>query len=210
MSSQVGNSSTPSGTSWFEEGVNTGDQVATAFTMPSPGGFLTTLHAYAATFTGTATPELCVWDNSGSLLASVAASSSVSAGAPAWVSGTLLGNGQFIAGGVTIYLGWTCPAANGFYAAYNSGGSGRWNEQSSPPGGLTGGSNVNTWTGTLGTYADYTPAGIYVNTGTPASPVWTPAPVFINTGTPASPVWTAAPMYVQTGTPASPVWTPTS
>ncbi len=68
--------------------------------------------------------------------------------------------------------------------------------------------------GSLEIFAVYTGhpvAQCYVNTGTPASPVWSPAIAYVNTGTPASPVWTqASEVSVNTGTPASPVWTPTS
>ncbi len=68
--------------------------------------------------------------------------------------------------------------------------------------------------GSLEIFAVYTGSPVaqcYVNTGTPASPVWSPAIAYVNTGTPASPVWTqASEVSVNTGTPASPVWTQTS
>lgn len=77
-----------------------------------------------------------------------------------------------------------------------------------PTGATTGTISVSNPSGTGTSAGTFTVSSVYVNTGTPASPVWTPAEVFVNTGTPASPVWTPAQVFVNTGTPASPVWTP--
>ena len=200
----VGYTTTPT-YGYFSEGSGIGNQVGCAFTMPS-GGLITAISCYAATYANSETPNLCIWDSSGNLLASVAASSTISAGAPAWVSGTLA-TPLFVANGSTIYIGWSCAVADGFYAEYdNTSNTIHWGEQTSPPGTL--GSTVAT--GSLGAYATYTPSQAYVNTGTPSSPVWTPAAVVVNTGTPSSPAWSAAAIYVNTGTPSSPVWTPAS
>lgn len=72
---------------------------------------------------------------------------------------------------------------------------------------------------TAGTIVVTTPAGTastaftaagsaWVNTGTPASPVWVQGGVFVNIGTPASPNWVGVELDVNTGTPGSPIWTP--
>jgi hypothetical protein len=78
-----------------------------------------------------------------------------------------------------------------------------------PSGATTGLVHVSNQSGSGASPSNFIVAQMYVNTGTPASPVWTPGPVYVNSGTPASPVWTAAQaLSVNTGTPASPVWTP--
>ncbi len=78
-----------------------------------------------------------------------------------------------------------------------------------PSGATTGPVHVVNQNGSGASPSNFIVAQGYVNTGTPASPVWTPGPTYVNTGTPASPVWTAAQeAAVNTGTPASPVWTP--
>lgn len=73
------------------------------------------------------------------------------------------------------------------------------------PNGVTGSVTV-TVTDAAGTSAGYTltVGGVaYVYNG--AS--WVQGVVYINTGTPASPVWTVATLYANTGTPGSPTWT---
>ena len=78
-----------------------------------------------------------------------------------------------------------------------------------PNGAATGAVTVGNPAGSTNSASNFTVAQMYVNTGTPGSPVWTAGVVYINTGTPASPVWTpAAQVAANTGTPASPIWTP--
>lgn len=78
-----------------------------------------------------------------------------------------------------------------------------------PTGATTGVITIGNPAGSANSAASYLISQAWVNTGTPASPVWTSAIVYANTGTPASPVWTvAAQVADNTGTPASPVWTP--
>jgi hypothetical protein len=80
-----------------------------------------------------------------------------------------------------------------------------------PAGATTGPVRVSNQSGSGTSPSNFIVAQLYVNTGTPAAPVWTPGPLYVNTGTPAAPVWSAAQaLSVNTGTPASPVWTPGS
>lgn len=80
-----------------------------------------------------------------------------------------------------------------------------------PTGATTGTISVSNPSGTGTSAASFTVAQAYVNTGTPAAPVWTAGIAQVNTGTPAAPVWTvASQVAANTGTPAAPVWTPSS
>lgn len=199
----------PNGGAWYD--VSSGkNQYAQQFTMPSPGGFIQSVSAYFDLYSGSGTCYVCIWNSSGTLLAS-ASLGSLSAGstgvdAQHWHTGTFAGNGQYVAGGTSVWIGvwtpgtmvWTDDPSGQIYSNAQSGGPGSFSGAGTEQG------------AGFGVYATYQPSGIYINTGTPASPVWTAAPMYINTGTPASPTWTPAQMYVNTGTPASPVWTATS
>lgn len=78
-----------------------------------------------------------------------------------------------------------------------------------PTGATTGLINIANPSGSVNSASNFVVAQAYINTGTPASPVWTAGVAAVNTGTPASPVWTtASQVAANTGTPASPVWTP--
>lgn len=210
--STVGNTSTPSfGNQWL--GTNQQNQVWSTFTMPSPGGTITALHAYFDLNSGTGTPYCCLWDGSGNLLASVSLGSmsgtgNHSIGGQTWHSGTL-SSGVFVASGATISLGFYFPQANGGTWSFNNSGSSSYNTQASGPGSQSG--SGSTGDGSIGAYADYTPGGAaYVNVGTQTSPNWTQGLVYINTGSSGSPVWTPAVVYANTGSSGSPVWTPGS
>jgi hypothetical protein len=181
----LGNSATP--LSGFDN-PGSGFAFASSYTTPSGSGILIqTLHAYFDSASGASTGYCCVWDNSGTLLASVNVGTlNVKTGgvgnALDWWSGNLA---------TPLYVGPSTAIWIGGYAT----GSTLFNTES-------------TGQAAVGAYVDYINAGGYVNTGTSGSPVWTAAPIFVNTGTSASPVWTAAPVYVNTGTSGSPIWTP--
>lgn len=211
MSSQVGNTTNPPGGGLWYEVTSGKNQYAQSFTMPSPGGYITDASAYFDLVSGgPATCYVCVWDNSGALLgsASVGSVSNGTTGVDAqhWHSGTFAGNGIFVASGATFWLGIWTPG-NCVWTTESTGACASDSQPSAPGSFASHGTEQGNG---FPVYADYTPAGMYVNTGTSGSPVWTAAPVFVNTGTPASPVWTPAPVFVNTGTSASPVWTPTS
>lgn len=206
----IGNTATPSNSyNWY--GVNASNVMAIKVTMPQ-AAVITSLSAYFAAKNGlgSTTAALCIWDSSGNLLAQTAtfalAAGSGAIGGQSWQTQALTSN-YLASNGQVLYIGWWRFA----------GGSDEWTEDASsteyqatdasnsaPPGSETFASVG----GKPGIYATYTPSEVWVNTGTPAAPVWSPIAVAINTGTPAAPVWSAAEIDINTGTPASPVWTP--
>ena len=204
----LGNSTTP--TYGYNSYQSTANQVAEAYTMPSPGGIISSVSFYGSGDGATAnTAYGCVWSSGGTLLAHGSGVStsggSASAGGQAWHTDTLT-TPLFVAGGTTIYIGWERSTGSYFDWSFASSGASVCYTAASTPASF-GSTASGPGLGTIGAYATYTPAGIQVNTGTPASPVWTTGLAYINTGTAASPVWTQASVYVNTGTPASPVWT---
>lgn len=199
----LGYTATP-GAGVFSVAANTENAAAIQATMPSPGGTITALHAHFRAFdSGSHTAWLCVWNSGGTLLASVA----VSVGGGQQLYSANLASPIFVAGGTVLYIGFVIGSI-GYTVEYDSTGTSyNGSNATSPPGNISFGSSG---FGTIEAYADYV-LGMYVNTGTPAVPVWTPAPVTVNTGTPAAPVWTAITGdLVNTGTPAVPVWTQAS
>lgn len=166
MSSQVGNTSTP-GHNWFEQGVSTPpNQVATSFTMPSGGGLITNLHAYFSLVSGgSATAWCCLWDSGHTLIANVPVSvpnGSASVGGQGWRTAAL-GTPVYVAGGATIYLGFSVSESNGFYSTDNGSGSSVWNTDATPPGNLS--SLSSTPYNSIGAFADYLPVSIRVRRG---------------------------------------------
>lgn len=203
----LGNNNTP--LSGFDN-PGSGYAFASSYTTPAGGGILIqTLHAYFDSASGASTGYCCVWDNSGTLLASVNVGTlNVKTGgvgnALDWWSGNLA-TPLYVAPSTAIWIGGYATGST----LFNTESTGTSNDKSiggGGPGSFSGSSS--TGQAAVGAYVDYINAGIYVNTGTPAAPVWTAAPVYVNTGTPAAPVWTPATVYVNTGTPAAPVWTP--
>jgi hypothetical protein len=206
--STLGNTGTPS-SGWLWPG--SGYAAATSFTTPSGGGILiSTLHGYLDSASGSSTGYLCVWDNSGNLLASVnvgtLAVGSQSAGGQQWYSGNL-SSPVYVAGSTAIWIGFYATGSL-LFSSESGGSSNTKSMGSGGPGSFSGSSSSGI--GGVGAYVVYTNAGAWVNTGTPSSPVWTAGPIQINTGTPGSPVWTAIETDVNTGTPGAPTWTPGS
>jgi hypothetical protein len=206
--STLGNTTTPaSGWQW----PGSGYAFATSFTTPAGAGvFISTLHAYFATPSGASTGYCCVWDNSGTLLASVnigaLPAGSQSAGGQSWQSGNL-GTALYVAASTAIWIG-GYGTGNVVFSSESGGSSNTKSMGGGGPGSFSG--SGSSGIGGAGAYADYSNAGAYVNTGSAGSPVWTAGPAYINTGTAGSPVWTPAVVYVNTGTSGSPVWTPSS
>ncbi len=165
MSSQVGYTTTPSG-GFFEFGTNTDNQIGALYTMPTPGGLITALHAYCAVYNGfsAASGYLVLWDGSGNVLASVGVTIPASA---AWVTATLA-TPYFVASGSSIFIGWAAPAASGFYAEYNSvsGAAIDYNYDSGTIPGNLGTSHTRVSNEQIGAYADYTPSEAKVWNGT--------------------------------------------
>ena len=207
----LGISTTP-GSGWFNDYNGNSQFWSGGYTMPAGGGVVTDLYVYVGgDNNGTpasTTGQLVIWGSSSILWQSgnitiPAASTGINGSGQGWVHVSV--PNVYIPAG-TVNLGvW---ASGGLVWTYESSGSTFTDHSlSGGPGALSGSSTDGS--GALGAYITYTPGGAYVNTGTPASPVWTATALYVNTGTPASPVWTVANgVYVNTGTPASPVWTP--
>lgn len=139
------------------------DQVGCGpYTMPSPGGYIQTIHAYAATFAGSITPKVVLWNSSPNVLGSANAGASIGT-TPSWVSGTLAGNGIYVAAGAGVVLGWTSSQAVGANIFFNNTTPGGWwNSVASPPASLVGAPQ---FSHQAGAYADY----VAVNAPTLAS-----------------------------------------
>ena len=200
----LGNSTTPSGGFIYDD-FGSGYEYWTAFTLGGSGGVVTDIYVYAGGDGVSWTGYLVIWSGN-----NVAWSGSIT-----FPSNTRTNGGQqwlhlavpnvYITPG-TVNLGYWA-GGNTVWTQEGSGTTARSNNTGLSPFGL--GGNGTGAGNALGAYIVYNPAGVYINTGTPAAPVWTAAEALINTGTPAAPVWTPANgIYINTGTPAAPVWTP--
>jgi hypothetical protein len=191
----LGNSATP--LSGFDN-PGSGFAFASSYTTPSGSGILIqTLHAYFDSAGGASTGYCCVWDNSGTLLASVNVGTlNVKTGgvgnALDWWSGNLA---------TPLYVGPSTAIWIGGYATgstlFNTESTGSSNDKSmgsGGPGSFSGSSS--TGQAAVGAYVDYINAGGYVR----RSGVWTAAPIFVR----RSGAWVAAPVYVR----RSGVWVP--
>jgi len=150
-------------------GLNTQNQLGMAFTMPETGD-ITSISCFFGGDGSAVNAKLCVWDGSGTLLASTAqfsaASGSRSAGGQAWQTQSL-GSALRVTSGATIYVGfWRDPAGS---SVWSTASSGTWYDRN-----CTGGS-VCAMTGltshgsaSIGAYATYTPVAatqqVYVDT----------------------------------------------
>lgn len=153
----VGNSNNPGQGYYFDTGV--ASCRGSKFTMPAGGGFLTDIHAYFSAQNNSATGFTCVWDSGGNLLASVNVGTigvgSDSIGAQAWRSGNL-SSPVFVAGGATIYIGFSLPQSAGAVWTWENASGNVYYKNSGNPGSLSTSSTYST-TGPLGAYSNYTP-----------------------------------------------------
>lgn len=207
----LGNSTTP--TFGYDQFMATANQAAQLYTMPAGGGLITDVTFYGSgNGASSNTAYGCIWDSSGNLLAQgsgvVTTGGATGGGNQAWHTDTLT-TPLFVAGGISIYIGWQRSTATTFdWSWANDGAAVAYRTAGNTPSNF--GTTVTVQNGSIGAYATYTPGGGKLNTGTSGSPVWTPTTGKVNTGTPGSPVWTVAVGKLNTGTPGSPVWTPTS
>ncbi len=182
--STVGNTATPNGSSYGEVGSPAGQQVAGLFTMPSPGGLISSISAYAGSDGGTS-GWVCIWNGSDVLLGSKAVT--LTNGGATWVTGTL-STPVFVASGASLYIGW--QSANGYYFAWDgTAGTTYTGYNATMPGNLANGGNGSYL---ISAYATYTPAGANVWTGS----AWTACPVSVWNGT----AWVNASVAVWNGT----------
>lgn len=104
----LGNSTTP--TYGYDSYQSSANQAAQLYTMPSPGGTITSVSFYgAADGSNHNTAYGCIWDSSGNLLAQGSGvnttGGSPSAGGQAWQTDTLT-TPLYVAAGTQIYIGW--------------------------------------------------------------------------------------------------------
>ncbi len=181
--STVGNTATPNGISYGEV-ATAGSQVAGLFTMPSPGGIITSVSAYAGSDGGTS-GYVMVWGQGGSKLGHGAVT--LTNGGAGWVTANMV-TSFFVAGGTNIYIGW--QSANGYYFAWDgTAGTTYTGYNAAVPGNLA---NGGTGSYLISAYATYTPAGANVWTGS----AWTACPVSVWTGS----QWANASVAVWNGT----------
>lgn len=171
--STVGNTGTP-GSGWALQGLNVNTQAWSNFTMPSPGGWIKTLHAYFDAEVTSGNGYLVLWVG-GAVFAKVAVNGipvgSNSAGGQAWHQANLA-TPVYVKGGTSLSLGFWMPGACGFVFSSESGGSSSWNGVGySSPGSQSG--SGSTGVGALGAYADYVPNKLKVR----RSGAWVEAPL---------------------------------
>lgn len=184
----LGNSTTP--TYGYDSYSSTANQAAQLYTAPSPGIIISSVSFYGSGTTGN-TAYGCIWNSSGTLLAQGSGVStsggSASAGGQAWHTDTLTAS-LFVAAGTQIYIGWQRSTASTFdWSFSNDGASVSYHTGGSTPSNF--GSAVTVQNGSIGAYATYTPAGMYVR----RSGAWTAAPVYVR----RSGAWTSAAVYVR-------------
>jgi hypothetical protein len=148
----------------YNYGTYEGQQVAAWFAMPSPGGLISEIYVYARTNSGSShAGYVCLWDDSGNLLASA---SCTIPGSEGWFHGTL-GTPYFMVSGTGFWMGvqTSDTSTSGLYAHMNndSGSTVDWAHNNTRPGALA---NISQHTSNvLGVYADYTPGGAWVWNG---------------------------------------------
>lgn len=164
--STVGNTATPAQGYYYDSGV--ASCRGSRFTMPSPGGFISTLHAYFDAYNSSATGYVCLWNSSGTLLASASVGTVPTAGASiggqAWHQATL-SSPVYVASGATIYIGFSLPQSAGAVWTWENAGGNVYYANSGSPGSLSTSATYST-TGPLGAYGDYTAGSIYASDGT--------------------------------------------
>jgi hypothetical protein len=142
----------------------TGFGFGSQYTMPSPGGLITNLHAFFDTIGGSgAQGWLCIWsDATGALLVNVGIGiisngTAVAGGQQWWTSAVT--PGVFIPGGTSIWIGGYCNQGTVFSSGV--GGSSQIKSMgTSGPGSFSG--HISSGIGTAGAYADYTPGNLHL------------------------------------------------
>lgn len=156
------------------QGLNVNTQAWSTYTMPTPGGWITQLHAYFDAEVASGNGKLVLWDGSGNVITSVAVNSipvgSNSNGGQAWHH-AVLATPVYVKGGVTISIGFWMPGASGFVISSLPSGTSSWNGVGFTGPGNQGGSG-STGIAAIGSFADYTPNKVKIR----RSGVWNEAP----------------------------------
>lgn len=194
--STLGNTTTPL-SGWDNPGSGYG--FATSFTTPSGGGILISdIHAYFDTTSGSPTGYVCVWNNSGTLLASASVGTlSVKTGGVGnpldWHSASI--TPLYVGPSTAIWIGGYSTGSLLFNS--ESGGSSSVKSMGgSGPGSFA--SHTSSGIGGAGAYVDYTLAGGYVR----RSSSWVAGEAVVR----RSSAWTAAEVTAR----RSSAWNPTS
>jgi hypothetical protein len=159
----VGNTTAP-GSSYSDYSNHTGAQAGSYFVMPSSGGLITDLHVYCKTYSGSSEAGwLCLWNGSGSLLASA---SCTVPGSMGWVAATL-SSPYFISSNSGIFIGVQVDSTAGVSIYYQSASSPDVVDigyNTTIPSALANfvQESANGGHNSMGAYADYTPGGAWV------------------------------------------------
>lgn len=171
---------------------STANQVAQLYTMPAPGGIITSVSFYGSGNGGSNnTAYGCIWNSSGILLAQgsgvVTNGGSASAGGQAWHTDTLTAS-LWVAGGTQLYIGWERSTGTYFDWSFASDGAAvSYHTAASTPANF--GSSLAVQNGSVGAYATYSPAGLKVR----RSGAWVNKPVYIR----RSGAWVQAKVYIR-------------
>lgn len=190
LTANFGNTANPPNGSYYY--VTSGkNQYASAFTMPTPGGFIKTIYAYFDLYSGSGTCYVCVWDGSGNLLGDASlgtiGTGSFAINGQAWHSASLSGNGVWVAGGSTVYLGIWTPG-NCLWTSDPSGTA--YSNASGSPGSFAS-HGVEQGAG-FPVYANYTLSEVKIR----RSNVWKACPLYVR----RSGAWVPATLRVRRGT----------
>ena len=144
---------------------NIGAFYAGAF--PSPGGYVNQLSVYAATYTGSGTGYLCIWDASGNLLFSTSVAVTTTLG---WLN-SATGLSYYVPSGTGIFIGLMTPTANGIYVEYAAVSGDKWDlgSNATVPGAIT--SSTSETGEAMGAYVTYTPLAVPTISSTSPNPV---------------------------------------
>lgn len=170
--STLGDTTTPTA-GWDWPG--SGYEFATSYNTPSGGGILITeIHAYFDSPSGASTGYVCVWDNSGNLLASASvgalSAGSASAGGQSW-HGATLSTPLYVGPSTTIWIG-GYGTGNVVFSSEVGGTSSIKSVGSGGPGSFSG--HAGSGIGKAGSYVVYGPAGGRVR----RSSAWSVGPAY--------------------------------
>lgn len=175
----LGNSTTP--TFGYDQYSSTANQAAQLYT--TPGAIVISSVSFYGSGNGASsnTAYGCIWNSSGTLLAQGSGVSTSggagSGGGQAWHTDTLT-SPLYVAAGTQLYIGWQRSTATTFdWSFANDGASVAYHTAGSTPSAF--GSGVTVQNGSIGAYATYSPAGVWI---APSGTVEPPVAVWCNPG----------------------------
>lgn len=175
----LGNSTTP--TFGFDQYTSTANQAAQLYTTPS--AIIITSVSFYGSGNGASsnTAYGCVWDASGNLLGHGSGVSTTggagSGGGQAWHTDTLTAP-LYVAAGTQLYIGWQRSTATTFdWSWAGDAAAVAYHTAGSTPSNF--GSSATVQNGSIGAYATYSPAGVWI---APSGTVEPPIAVWCNPG----------------------------